>query len=359
MKLTNFLKKKVVILGILIGGAFLLQSCGGGNNTPTTPTPVFNTTTLKSALNDANNLVSSSVEGTAEGQFVYGSIAILQTAIDLAQAVFDNTAAYTQGALDNTAISLSAAIVVFNSQAIVPIDPTNLVGQWTFDGGTGTTVADFSGNNRTGTFGSVAGFGGGLPSWTTDRYGNANKAIMFDKGAKITIPYNAALNPENITISVWVNIAEVRNNRFIGLHSWLGFKWEVQDGMKSFFTANVTGGNPTDRDFAGANPLVLDTWYNLAVSFGNGHTVFYVNGFPVQDWNDTPGTLAVVSGHDLVFGVGSSQYADVTTNYDADKIIPVAWGGYLHGALDEVRIYKTVLSASQVQSIYDTEKVPN
>jgi hypothetical protein len=39
-------------------------------------------------------------------------------------------------------------------------------------------------------------------------------------------------------------------------------------------------------------------------------------------------------------------------------VIPAAWGGYLHGSLDEVRIYKVALTATQVTSIYDLEK-PN
>jgi len=354
MKLTNFLKLRVFGIVIITSALFLVQSCGGSEDDGPDPV-IINKTALQTALASANNLISTSVEGTANGQFISGSKAGLSSSIALAQAVFANPAS-TQIEIDNTVIALNAAIAVFLSKSIVPIDPTNLSGHWTFDDGTGTTVKDYSGNNFTGTFGSVAGLGGGVPQWTADRYGNANKAIAFDKGAKITIPYNTKLNPVKMSVSVWIKIPEKRNNRFMGLHSWEGFKFEVQDGMKSFFTASSSSGI-YDRDFAGANPLALNTWYHLVVTFGDGHMVFYVNGFPVQDWDNTPGTLALVSGHDLVFGVGSSKYADVDTNYDVDKIIPLAWGNYLNGSLDEVRIYKSVLTQSQVSSIYNTERV--
>lgn len=356
MKLTNLLKFRVFAITILASALFLTQSCGNDDDGP--DPVVINKTVLQGVLTTANNLISTSVEGTASGQFVAGSKAVLQSAITLAQGVYDNTAS-TQIAIDNTVISLNQAITVFNGKAIVPIDPTNLSGHWTFDEGTGTTVKDYSGNNFTGTLGRVnmGAWDGGIPTWTTDRYGNANKALAFNKGSKVTIPYNTKLNPSKMSVSVWVKIAEQKPNRFMGLHSWNGFKFEVQDGMKAFFTGATTANGIYDRDFAGANPLALNTWYNLVVTFGDGHTVFYVNGFPVQDWDNTPGTLALVTGHDLVFGVDSSKYAAVDTNYDADKIIPLAWGGFLNGSLDDVRIYKSVLTASQVTSIYNTEKV--
>ncbi|PCH54145.1 MAG: hypothetical protein COC22_00815 [Flavobacteriaceae bacterium] len=354
MRLTKFLKSKVVVLSILMGGMLLVQSCGSSDNGPAAV--VINKTALETIIGNATTTASLAVEGTAEGQYVYGSVADLQAAITLAQGVL-NSVSSTQIAIDNTVIALNAALQAFDGQAIVPVDPANLVGQWTFDGGTGSTVSDYSGNNFTGTFGSVAGFGGGTPTWTTDRYGNANKAIAFDLGAKITVPFNTALNPSMMSISVWVRADEVlESNRFLGLHSWNSYKFQLQSANKAFFTAHTTEGI-TDKDTDPA--LDLDTWYHLTVTIGDGNMVFYINGVQTQTW-EVLGTMATTeAGNDLVFGVGSSQYADTTDNYDADKIIPLAWGGYFHGAMDEVRIYKSVLTASQVQSIYNTEKVPN
>jgi hypothetical protein len=356
MRITNFLKSRVLILMVLLSGLLMLQSCGGSDDGPD---PV-NTTNLQGAISETTNIVSAAVEGTAAGQYVYGSKAKLQTAIDLAKEVLASSTS-TQIAIDNTVIALQQAMTVFASSAITPIDPTNLVGQWTFDDGAGTTVADFSGRNYTGTFGSVAGFGGGTPTWATDRYGNANKAIAFNEGAKITVPFNTALNPSLMSISVWIRADEVlESNRFLGLHSWNSYKFQLQGANKAFFTAHTT---ETISDHDTDPPLDLDTWYHLTVTIGDGNMVFYINGVQTATW-EVPGTMATTeAGNDIVFGVGSSQYADTADNYGdgagQDHIIPLAWGGYFHGAMDEVRIYKSILSASQVQSIYDTEKVPN
>ena len=68
--------------------------------------------------------------------------------------------------------------------------------------------------------------------------------------------------------------------------------------------------------------------------------------------------LVFFSRHNLVIGQDfpPDQYAATDANFETDQKIPLAWGGYFHGALDEVRMYKTVLSDTQIQSIYDREK---
>ena len=360
MKTTNLFKFKAIVFALLIGTMSLIQSCSSSDNPPV----VINKVELQTQITASTAQLVAAIEGNALNQYLLGSKATYQNAVTLATAAAASTT-LTQAEINAALIALNAAKALFATQIVTPIDQANLVGQWTFDEGTGTVAKDYSGNSYNGTFGSaMAGLGGptagvlgtALPTWTTDRYGNANKAIAFDKGAKITVPYNAALNPQKLSISVWLNVAEKKNNRFMGLHSWNGFKLEVQDGNLPFFTGNA-GTTIYDRDDAGT-ALVLNTWYHLVIAFGDGNTVFYINGVAVKTWNNTPGNLAVAVGHDLVFGVDSSKYAAVTTNYDTDKIIPAEWGGFFHGSLDEIRIYKSVLTQAQVTSIYNLEKKP-
>jgi hypothetical protein len=348
-------KTKLIIMASAMIFAGLFTSCGDDDSVVI---PV-DFTELSSAITEAATLITSTNEGTAEGNYQRGSQDVLQIAIDAAQAIVtDGTA--TQEQVDNAVVAINLAIADYGTKIIEAIDPTNLSAHWTFDEGTGTSVADFSGNGLTGTFMTGhadmggAGLGGGEPAWAADRYGNANKAIAFDKGAWIEVPYNAAINPSEITISVWVKANIISgNNRFLGLHSWNGYKFQLQDTPKSFFTAATVDDGIYDRD---TDPILdVDTWYNLAVTFGGGKMTFYINGEQGTEW-DTPGALAPVTGHNLAIGVGSSQYADVDTNYDVDKIIPVAWGGFFNGTMDELRIYKTVLSASQIATIYEVEK---
>ncbi|MBL4745010.1 MAG: LamG domain-containing protein [Flavobacteriaceae bacterium] len=352
MKITKFMKAKVLVLSMIMASVSLLQSCGGDDDEDS-PVQV-DTTELIAVISTANTTIGAAVEGLDEGQYMNGSKAILQKKIDLAQTVLDDDT-FSQGAVDNTVIAINNALIVFEKSKNIPIDPNDLVGYWKFSASTGTSVQDFSGNEFTGTFGNEAGFGEGTPQWSEDRHGDANNAISFDNGAKITVPYNTVLNPGVMSISVWVKADVIKgNNRFIGLHSWNGYKFQLQDANKAFFTSATTEG-VFDKD---TNPeLDLNTWYHLTVTVGDGKTTFFINGVQSQVWEDTPGTFVKVEGHDLVFGVGSSKYAATDANYDDDKIIPLAWGGYFQGALDDIRIYKTVLTASQVKGLYYAEKV--
>lgn len=344
-------KTSILIFAFLLGLASF--SCSSSDDDDEV---VVNRTVLATKISEATSLVSSTVEGTAEGQYERGSQDILQDVIDLAQNIYD-TPEITQIAVDNTVLSLTAALDVYGNSIIIPIAPDDLVGHWTFDDGTGSVLTDYSGNGFNGELkdGSES-WGGVAPTWTTDRYGNAGKALNFDLGAHVSIPYNPTINPSKMSISVWVKADEIlENNRFIGLHSWNGYKFQLQAINKPFFTAATTDGIfNKDTDPA----LDLNIWYHLAVTVGDGEMVFYVNGTETQSWSDVPGTMLPVTGHDLVFGQGSSKYAATTENYDDDNIIPLEWGGYFHGSIDEIRIYKSVLTSSQVTSIYEQEKVP-
>lgn len=307
---------------------------------------------LNAKIAEAENLIATTEEGTAEGQYPRGSQDVLQDAIDGAKTVAaDETA--TQTEVDNTVIALQAKMDEYTDGVIEAIDPANLVGHWPFSEGTGTTVADYSGNGFDGTFETgITEFGGGTASWGTDRYGNANSALSVNEGAWVEVPYNAALNPGEITVSVWVKAAALPGGRFLGLHSWNGYKFEVPDHGKPFFTAATIDGI-WDNDAGTA--IVAGEWYHLAVSYGGGNMTFYIDGTEIVSI-PRESNMVAVTGHNLAIGVGSSKYAATADNYDADKIIPAAWGGFFNGSIDELRIYKAVLSGTQIQSIYDLEK---
>lgn len=313
-------------------------------------------TELQAAIADAQDLIDNTIEGLAEGQYLPGSKDALMAVIEAAEIVYDDAEA-TQTEVDNTVISLNAAMEAYNAKVVEAIAPESLVGHWTFNEGEGTTLNDYSGNNFNGTLKSGEdNWGGIVPEWTTDRYGNADAALMFNEGGHVVIPYNSALNPEKLSISLWLNAAEIlENNRFIGLHSWMGYKFQLQSINKVFFTINTSDGI-YDRD--SDPPLDIDTWYHVVVTFGDGNMTFYINGEQAQQWDNTPGTAAANTGNDLVFGRDSDEYAADDTNFDNDQIIPAAWGGYFHGSLDEVRFYNDVLTSAQVLSIYNLEKVP-
>jgi len=341
-----------VIAALLFMGA--IAAClDDGNDTP----PVDNKV-LSDSIDAANELLHNAVEGPAEGQYLAGSKATLQTAVNAAEAVNSNTAS-TQVQVNSAVVSLATAMTTFMGQVVLPIAPEALVAHWSFDEGTGSTAKDGSPNGFDGAFKTgPASWGAGVPAWSADRYGTANKALLFDKGANIEVPYNSALNPKTMTIALWINAAETReSNRFLGLHSWNGYKFELQGANKPFYSVN-NGTSIFDRDAEVALPL--KEWHHVVVTFGGGEMIFYIDGTQVKKWTDTPGDAVSISGapYNLIIGQDfpTDKYAATDANYNNDKIIPLAWGGYFHGMLDEVRIYKSVLSATQVTGLYNQEK---
>ncbi len=311
--------------------------------------PAGDKTALNSLVTDCETLQSSAVEGTSIGFFEVGSKAVFQTSIDAAIAVPTSSA---QSVMDAAKVNLEASKVIFEGKQIQNVSTDGLVAQWLFDG----DATDYSGNGNDGiTTAGHASFGAGTPVLTTDRFGNENSAYFFNEGAFINVPYTLALNPTNISIALWVNATEIReNNRFMGLQSWNGFKFQLQSANKSFFTVS-TSEAIYDKDTD--PPLDINTWYHLTVTYESGSMVFYVDGVQTQEYSETIGDMVKVEGHDLAIGVGSSKYADNADNYDNDHIIPAEWGGYFHGSLDDIRYYNRVLTSSEVASIYALEKV--
>lgn len=314
------------------------------------PEPAGNKTALLALITECETLHDAAVEGTSVGFYEVGSKAVFQTAIEAAKTVA-NTEGEIQSVLDAAKANLEAAKTTFEGKYIQNVSTDGLVAQWLFDG----DATDFTGNGNDGT--PTAGdayFGGGTPSLTTDRFGNADKAYFFNEGAFIKVPYTLALNPANISISMWVNATEIReSNRFIGLQSWLGFKFQLQSVNKSFFTASTDDGI-FDKDTD--PPLEIETWYHLTVTYESGSMTFYINGVQRQQYTDATGGLITVEDHDLAIGCGSSKYAPDDSNYEIDHIIPAPWGGYFHGKIDDIRLYNRVLADTEVSLIYDLEK---
>ncbi|MBP1966677.1 beta-galactosidase [Paenibacillus aceris] len=78
---------------------------------------VVDTTALSALIANAQGQHDAAVEGTAVGQYVPGSKAALQTAIDNAKAVITNVAA-TQANVDQTVIDLNAALNAFKASVV-------------------------------------------------------------------------------------------------------------------------------------------------------------------------------------------------------------------------------------------------
>lgn len=350
---------KLIFSMLAIASMAFVVACGDDDDDPI----VIDKAALATAITTANTLQSGAVEGTANGQYLRGSKEVLQTAIDLAQQVADSEIV-TQIQVDNAVIALNQAVTEFEGKEVVPIEPTALIGHWTFDEGQGTAINDFSGNSNDGTLQAGHPFwGAGTADWVTDRYGNTAKALHFDEGANVEIPYSTALNPTEMTISLWLKGDVVdpiwANNYMVSMNRWNGYKLQLQSVNKVFLTvkADVEGADdPAFYDRDNESPtLNQDEWYHATVTFGGGEMVFYINGVEVKRWDNTPGTAISIADVGVNLTIGQDLPTGQYTEIEGDDFY-VNWGGYFIGALDEVRMFNKVLSATQVSSIYELEK---
>jgi len=350
----------VMLFMAAILATIFVMSCSKDN---VVPPPDL--TALKASITAAQTALNAAVEGKNDGQYPVGSKATLQAAITQAQAIVDNSATI-QAEADAAKTSLDLAVTTFQALVITPIAKDALIAHWSFDEGTGTTANDDSDNHFNGTFknGPVGtGWKAVMPTWTADRTGAANKAIHFD-GGNVEVPYNTKLNPTSITVSAWLKADVVKaGNRFLGLQSWIAYKFELQEANRPFLSIGYNGGT-YDRD--SQQNLPVSEWHHVVATFKPGEMIFYVDGQMIKTWNDTPNPALSISGkpYNLVIGQDfpTDKYSpNDGTNFNnassADyQVIPLAWGGFYQGSMDELRMYNVALTATQVSQLYDREK---
>ncbi len=212
-------------------------------------------------------------------------------------------------------------------QVLNPID-VNLAGYWKFDEGRGTVAKDSSGNGNNGT----------LTGGPTRQIGKFGGDLNFD-GVDDYVVTNSFNLPNTFTVSAWVKpasqpanylrIAETSyaNGFYLGLDTTddPGYKWIVNNPTSPFGTAE--GGT-----------LTFGAWTHVVGTYNGTTGVLYVNGVNVgsDTFNDPGSDTNVVT-------IGRNN--------------PLAME-YFNGEIDDVRIYKRALSATDVNNLYkDTKTV--
>jgi hypothetical protein len=343
---------KTALIWTFLLGIVVFSSCGKKDSTP--PPPPVDKTALKASIAIAQALNDNTVEGTKPGQYEVGSKAALTAALTASKAV-DANATATQATVTNTVAQLNAAIAAYQGHLIKEIAAANLIGYWKMNG----NANDSSGNGNNGVVtAGHAFFGAGTPTLTADRFGRASMAYHFDHGGNIEVPYKAALNPQQITISLWARqdtagrSINPANCYMVSMNRWNGYKFQTQPFLP-FFTVHAvqtTDSAYYDRDDAGTAIVPGPTWYHLVVTFKPGFEDFYINGSLVKEWTNVPGTPITVPNINLSIGsdlpTGSYLTVDPSGNFLVD------YGGFWTGDLDDVMIYNTALDGPQVASIF-------
>ena len=197
-----------------------------------------------------------------------------------------------------------------------------MVAAYAFDEGSGTTVADASGNGNTGTLSNV--------TWATGgRYGNA---LSFNgTSARVNVPNSSSLQlTSGMTLEAWVNPLSVSS-------AWRDV---IYKGNDNYYLEGTSGnsGRPagggtfggTAAEAYGLSSLAPGAWSHLALTYDGTTLRLYVNGTLVGS-QAKPGAIAT-STNQLQIG-GDSLY-----------------GQYFNGMIDELRIYNGALSAAAIQA---------
>ncbi len=193
--------------------------------------------------------------------------------------------------------------------------PKGLVGNWQMEEGGGASLLDSSGaqNNAAVT---------GSPGWIP---GHAGLALSLNGTTDYAVaPDRATLNPSKLTLAFWVNPSRVATQYVLKKAGAYELSLSIQ-GIP-FFRLN---GDNTYRLNA-ATSQTTGAWMHLAATYDGAVMRLYVNG--VEQGQGLAGPAAIASST-AALGIGAQ----------ADGTSP------LQGGLDDVRLYNTVLTASDIQ----------
>ncbi|MBU4299390.1 LamG domain-containing protein [Patescibacteria group bacterium] len=209
--------------------------------------------------------------------------------------------------------------------------PSGLVGYWKFDEGQGTTTADSSGNNNTGTL--ING-----PKWTTGRGqtstgGGLTSALSFD-GINDYVRININLVSQEVTGCIWTKANGAPNEKKGQLNGAYNFHLWINPSGSFNYGAWTTS---TNEEYTGSGIYSFNTWHFVCVvNKGASYTKLYVDG-------------KLDSQTELIGNLINPTYFEIGRH-------PSNNGNYFNGSIDEVRIYNRVLNETEIRAIYNATK---
>ena len=244
----------------------------------------------------------------------YPAIVLTVNVANNAPASLTNTATVSGGGDANAGNNIA-----YDLTTIAP-SVSGLVAAYSFSEGSGTTVADGSGNGNTGMISNA--------TWTSaGKYGNA--LVFNGNNAFVTIQDAASLHLTTaMTLEAWVNPATINA-------AWRDVIYKGNDNYYLEATSASAGvpaggGAFAAKEVFATTTLAANTWAHLALTYDGATLRLYLNGTQVSSLAQT-GTIPT-STNPLQIG-GDSLF-----------------GQYFNGIIDEVRVYNVALTAAQVQA---------
>jgi len=177
---------------------------------------------------------------------------------------------------------------------------------------------------------------------TTDRKGKANSAYSFDGvSSYISVSNSNSLCPTSaLTVSAWVYADDLDHRHIIvakriNLNTFPYNSYLLASENASSTQTWTAGISTNSYEIAIKNSPIItpNIWYHLLLTYDGSTLSFYVNG--------------VLANSQAKSGNISYSSMDLFIGTDALN------AHYLKGKIDDIRIYNRVLSANEIQALYN------
>jgi hypothetical protein len=208
-----------------------------------------------------------------------------------------------------------------------------LFAYYPFDETAGPTIADASGNGHAGTLVGTGTFAAGV-------IGNA-LSIPGVSGDYVALPGSLLQTVTNVTITLWINVRTDHTWQRVfdfgsGTNAYM-FLSPHAGGSNVARFAITTSGNGNEQRLDAPALLPLGTWTHVAIVLGTGGGTLYINGASVT-------TNATLTLRPSDLGAAANNWLG-RSQFTADPAFD--------GAIDDLRIYGSALTAAQITTIYN------
>jgi len=210
-----------------------------------------------------------------------------------------------------------------------------------------------------------------FPTLTTDRYGNADKAFLFDGDDYIALDKYVTPNSiSEITVCAWVLPTDTTNKKFIiSFDRSESYRLALKDGGNTYVGWDTTdsNGSTTTHDLRTSGSYSYENGQSYTIEDGNWHHIcgwfnksstvdkkIFVDGVMVISNSNTH------SGRNLGTFDRSENYGFIGWGSEASSFngngSGVHQNDFMRGKIDDVRIYSRSLSDEEISALYLSEK---
>lgn len=233
-----------------------------------------------------------------------------------------------------TVSAVDAALIATYTVVQNPL-PTGLVAGYRFSEGSGTTTADLSGNNNTGSL--VGG-----PLWSAGKYGGG---LSFQGVNYVDLGNAPSLQMTgSMTLTAWINISANPFDDGAIIAKLASTGWQLKTspdtGVRTAAIQISSDGSDSIQRYSNT-VLATKTWYHLAGVY-----------------NAAARTLSIYVNGVLDNGVLSSAVPPQQYNSPQNVNIAQRWGGPYNflGTIDEPHVFNRALTAAEIQADMNTPR---